>query len=114
MTEYLVQRTRSRKLWVPYSGLMWPPPRLVQLLAMARCKLGGHPWRSWNIDDMEGPGEPIMDGDEEVAFMPYCSRISRPGEFGTRSCRRCGACEMRWPVADAPPRFQGKRVTLPT
>jgi hypothetical protein len=42
--------------------------------------------------------------------MPYLSRPSRPGEFGTRACRAdCGAIEMRWPEAQAPPRFKGRR-----
>lgn len=101
---YLVRRDRSTKLWVPYGGWRWPPPRLLQLMAIARCMVDGHLWSDWAIDDADGPGEWL--GPD--AFMPYCSRSSRPGEFGTRACRRCSALETRWPAAQAGPLFRGR------
>lgn len=95
VTVYRIQRSYARKLWRPRDGWRWPPPRLTQLLHRARCTLAGHPWGPWRIDDMEGPGEHLGEG----AFMPYCSRESREGEFGQRVCgRACGAVETRWPL----------------
>lgn len=62
--------------------------------ARLRCRLFGHDWSEWLIDDMDGPGE-YIDGDPD-AFMPYTSRPSRPGEWGMRSCQRsCGTSEVR-------------------
>lgn len=101
-----VGRTVARRLWLPYrsSGgrrLAWPPPRLRQLLALARCAVIGHRWGPWQVDDMDGPGEDMGDG----AFMPYLSREARADEpWGTRVCRhgswpwRCGTIEHRRPA----------------
>lgn len=76
--------------------------RLKHACVALACALRGHDWGEWRVDDYDGPGE-YMEGDAD-SFMPYLSRESRPGEFGTRTCRRrCGASEHRWPEADAPP-----------
>lgn len=87
----LIGRTRSwLKRWPFAYKTVWA--RLV-------CLLRGHDFSPWQIDDIDGPGEHMEGG----GFMPYCSRESRPGEFGIRVCRRhCGTSERRWPEADAP------------
>lgn len=91
MTLYRVGTSYARKVWV------WP--RLRQLATRARCLLSGHQWTDWHIDDMDGPGEHLPDG----GWMPLLARTSRPGEFGTRACRRwCGALQTRWPRGTAP------------
>jgi len=100
---YIVQRSRSRKLWIPRDGWRWPPPRLVQLLRRLRCVLTGHAWSPWHIDDYEGP---MQDIDEDTR-IPLCFRESRPNEFGMRSCE-CGAIETRYPFNDAPPKLRGE------
>lgn len=53
----ITQRTVARKLWFPYRGsqrrtrsLVFPPPRLVQLLKLGRCRLQGHRWNRWRIE----------------------------------------------------------------
>lgn len=106
--DYLVHRGRARKVWWPRSGWRWPPPRLLQFGRIAGCSVRGHDWSSWSIDDMDGPGEYMTDDPD--SFMPYCSRDSRPGEFGSRVCRRCSAIETRWPAGAAPTWFEGHRV----
>jgi hypothetical protein len=76
----------------------------VQLGWIVHCSVFGHDWSLWAIDDIDGPGEHFDDG----GFMPYLSRPSRPGEFGTRSCRDCRAVETRWPLREMPPLFAGR------
>jgi hypothetical protein len=79
----------SGRLWRRWRRHAWR--RLV-------CWARGHKWGEWMID-MDGPGEWL----DERSFMPYCSRESRPGEYGLRVCeRRCGTSEARWPTAIAP------------
>lgn len=88
---YYVTGMRTRR--VSFRG------RWQQLRTRLRCWRQGHDWTPWTIDDMDGPGEHIEGG----GFMPYCSRDSRPGEFGIRSCRNsCGNVESRWPAHTAP------------
>jgi hypothetical protein len=110
IVEYVVRRERARRLWVPYDGFVLPPPRLVQLVHIALCVVWGHRWGDWMIDDYDGPGE-FVDGDPG-AWMPYCARTSRAGEFGIRTCPRCQAIETRWAAADAPPLFKGRRILV--
>lgn len=88
---YLISRSRWRLLG---SRFRYAKRQLA-------CALFDHAWSEWLIDDYEGPGE-YLDGDPD-SFMPYCSRPSRRGEFGTRTCRRyCGVHETRYPVDEAP------------
>lgn len=83
------------------NGMLWRSHRR-HLIARLRCLLVGHDFSSWWTDDYEGPGE-VLDPDEPDSFMPYCSRPSRPDEYGHRSCRnRCGTMEQRWPEREAP------------
>jgi hypothetical protein len=75
------------------------PYRWRQVLARAVCLLRGHDWSPWQVDDMDGPRVRLTGG----GFMPYRSRESAAGEWGTRCCRRrCGTRESRWPRSEAP------------
>lgn len=74
MTE--VVRDRPRALWWPYSGLRWPPPRLVQLRGMLRCWRHGHPWNRWRR--------------ETEHWFEY---LDAPAPYAWRTCPRCDLIE---------------------
>jgi hypothetical protein len=62
---------------------------------------------------MDGPGEDILgENGELLDFMPYLSRDSRDGEFGTRVCRRCSKTESRWPLTYERPILSGKLKSM--
>ena len=68
------------------------------------CRVQGHTWGAWRIDDYDGPG--LQVGEDPEDWMPWCSRESRDGEYGDRRCERCRAGEQRWPLGqDAPSRL---------
>lgn len=94
---YRIGQSRPRKLWIPYSGLRWPPPRLKQLLAIVECWVRHHDWTTWQIDDYDGPGE-LLDPADPDSFMPWLSRESRHKEYGSRACARCGLWQQREPI----------------
>lgn len=90
MTLYRVQTAYTRRYW--------RRGRLRQLARRLRCTLLGHDWSAWSIDDVDGPCEPLPNGD----LMPLLARESRPGEFGSRACRQdCGGVQWRRPASDA-------------
>lgn len=71
------QITYGRKLWWPYSGLRWPPPRLLQLMARYICEHDGHRWSPWRV---ETPG-----------WFEY---VDAPEPWAWHVCQRgCGAIE---------------------
>lgn len=80
----------ARRLWFPYRGvgssrvgrgLVWPPPRLVQIIHLGQCRLRGHRWSSWRIETED--------------WFEYIDEAV-PGAM--RGCeRRCGTIE-RFPL----------------
>lgn len=67
------QRSRARKLWVPYSGWEWPPPRLRQLVAIVHCAVRGHAWSQWRIETED--------------WFQY---VDGPVPWAWHTCQRCG------------------------
>lgn len=83
----------------------WVRPRLGQIWQRFTCWVFGHDWSPWEEDDYDGPGEEL----EEGGFMPFCRRLSAPGGYGERTCRRyCGVHEQRYPISDAPIKWAEK------
>jgi hypothetical protein len=74
---------RSRKLWVPRSSVRLPPPRLVQLLAIARCARWWHKWGRWRRETED--------------WFEY---VDAPVLWAWRCCTRCGLLEQVAPPAD--------------
>jgi len=72
-----ISQSRVRKLWVPYSGLKFPPPRLAQLLKIVWCNLIGHEWGQWRIET-------------EYWFKT----IEKPEPYSWRSCIRCSLLQQ--------------------
>lgn len=75
MADVRITRRRGRKLWVPYSGFRWPPPRLVQLLGVVACTRG-HRWSPWRRETED--------------WFEY---VDGPLPWAWRICDRCGLSE---------------------
>lgn len=80
------RRTVARKLWFPYKGwgagrfgrgVVLPPPRLVQLGRLAWCRLRGHDWGRWRVEDEH-----------------WFHLVDQPEPYAMRGCKRhCGTIE---------------------
>jgi hypothetical protein len=81
--------TRAKKLWIPYSGPRWPPPRAKQLLAIASCMIHGHDRSRWRR--------------ETALWFEY---TDKPLPYAWRACKRCSLIEhttgqQEGPVSEA-------------
>jgi hypothetical protein len=81
--------SRAKKLWIPYSGIRWPPPRLKQLLAIASCRIHDHDWSRWRR--------------ETALWFEY---VDEPLPYAWRACKRCSLIEhvpgqQEGPVSEA-------------
>lgn len=77
----VVRGGRSRKLWIPYSGVKLPPPRLMQLVAIATCALRReHDWSRWRVETED--------------WFEY---VDAPLPWAWRICKRCGLSERVQP-----------------
>lgn len=71
-------RRRTRKLWHPYDGWRWPPPRLVQLLRILVCVVRRHDFgKGWRMETEDWFVQPVA---------------PQPGAW--RCCARCGLVEQ--------------------
>lgn len=72
VTDYPVFESRARKLWVPYNGFRFPPPRLIQLLNIVICFVSDHRWSQWRMETED--------------WFEY---VEAPEPYAWRACRRC-------------------------
>lgn len=110
MSDVIYQRTVARKRWFPSRSYWWglglavPPPRLVQLLKLGRCRLQGHRWNRWRVETLD--------------WFEY---VDTPEPYAWRTCARgcgtiervlppeCPVCHQRYVVCDdCGPRPEGE------
>lgn len=83
----VVDRGRSRKLWVPRDGLRWPPPRLVQLCCIVACRIApDHIWSPWRVETEEW----------------FEGGLEDPVDGGWRICQLCGLSQHVRSVDNTP------------
>lgn len=83
MTDLVFSKSHARRLWFPRHRRFLVPPRLVQLLQLARCRVIGHDWKRWRVETEE--------------WFEY---VDEPQPYAMRGCDRgCGTMEHARPAS---------------